>query len=138
MGRKLTPQSFHATLRDFIHDGTRLLVRHIPVLLVKLRRLAELIESLDGYRFFGSSLLIIYDGLDSTRPVDVRIIDFAHCVTRTEMQENLADMRWPPENPDDPDHGYLLGLRTLIDSCERIYAEYQQSQSSSSSSSSSS
>ncbi|KAI8142085.1 hypothetical protein BJV82DRAFT_475414, partial [Fennellomyces sp. T-0311] len=62
VGRNLTPQSFHETLHYFLHDGNTLLAQHIPALLRKLRRLALLIRSLPGYRFFGSSLLIIYDG----------------------------------------------------------------------------
>ncbi|KAI9489029.1 hypothetical protein BDB00DRAFT_845324 [Zychaea mexicana] len=122
VGRNLTPQSFYETLRYFLHDGQRLLTRHIPALLRKLRRLVLLIQSLPGYRFFGSSLLIIYDGMDPSCPMDLRIIDFAHCVTLKEMQTSINDMSWPPESPDGPDRGYLLGLQTLIHAFEQMYS----------------
>ncbi|KAI7850653.1 hypothetical protein BDC45DRAFT_487781 [Circinella umbellata] len=124
IGRKLTPTKFHETLHYYLHDGQQLLIQHIPVLLQKLRRLALLIRSLPGYRFFGSSLLIIYDGLNPSCPIDLRIIDFAHCVTLKEMQTRVHEMSWPPEYPEDPDHGYLLGLQTLIDSFEQMYHSY--------------
>ncbi|KAG2224133.1 hypothetical protein INT45_000148 [Circinella minor] len=124
IGRKLTPTKFHETLHYYLHDGQHLLIQHIPVLLQKLRRLALLIRSLPGYRFFGSSLLIIYDGLNPSCPIDLRIIDFAHCVTLKEMQTRIHEMSWPPEYPEDPDHGYLLGLQTLIDSFEQMYHSY--------------
>lgn len=124
VGRTLTPALFQETLYSFIHDGSRVLFEFIPDLITKLRQLSVLIESLHGYRFYGSSLLIIYEGADveNRPPIDVRIIDFARCVTRHEMQDNLTDMTCPPDDPDEPDHGYILGLKTLIDAFERIYA----------------
>ncbi|ORZ02259.1 hypothetical protein BCR43DRAFT_449008 [Syncephalastrum racemosum] len=131
-GRKLTPTSFRDTLYDFLHDGSRLWLHHIPPLLDKLKQLALLIQKLRGYRFFGSSLLLIYDGLDPSVPIDVRIVDFAHCVTQREMQENLADMTCPPSRPTECDHGYLLGLDTLIDTFDHIYSSASASASSSS------
>lgn len=131
-GRKLTPTSFRDTLYDFLHDGSRLWRHHIPPLLDKLKQLALLIQKLRGYRFFGSSLLLIYDGLDPSVPIDVRIVDFAHCVTQREMQENLADMTCPPSRPTECDHGYLLGLDTLIDTFDHIYTSSASSSSSSS------
>lgn len=74
-----------------------------------------------GYRFFGSSLLIIYDGCDTRKPIDVRLIDFAKCVTRTEMTEQAHDMTFPPEQSvDQPDLGYIHGLHTLIETFQTI------------------
>ncbi|KAG0163332.1 hypothetical protein DFQ28_002221 [Apophysomyces sp. BC1034] len=125
VGRTLTPTLFQETLYNFIHDGNRVLFEFIPDLITKLRQLSELILSLHGYRFFGSSLLIIYEGAkeEERPPIDIRIVDFARCVTRHEMQQNLTDMTCPPDDPDEPDHGYIQGLKTLIDSFERIYAD---------------
>ncbi|KAL0080385.1 hypothetical protein J3Q64DRAFT_1759762 [Phycomyces blakesleeanus] len=151
VGRSLTPQSFYDTLVGFCSDGDQVLAHLIPDLVEKLRRLSELIASLPGYRFYGSSLLILYDGDNeikgNTSPdtvtvtghtttttaaaatttkkacVDVRIIDFAHCVTQREMQDNPSFVICPPQHPDEPDLGYLLGLSTLIRSFERIYRE---------------
>ncbi|KAI9318967.1 hypothetical protein BX666DRAFT_1854089 [Dichotomocladium elegans] len=113
-GRNMSSADFSEALYSYLHNGYRLQREHIPLLLHKLRRLESLILSLPGYRFFGSSLLIIYDGLDRSCPIDVRIIDFAHSMTPGEMQERSALMTYPPEHPDKPDQGYLLGLQTLI------------------------
>ncbi|KAF7331862.1 Kinase [Mycena kentingensis (nom. inval.)] len=62
MGRDLRPEGFPSTLASFLHDGERLLVYHIPILLQKLYGLARIIHRLKGYRFYGCSLLLIYDG----------------------------------------------------------------------------
>lgn len=41
---------------------------------------------MDNYRFYTSSLLIIYDGNPTShRNIDIRIIDFAHSVTPNEI-----------------------------------------------------
>ncbi|KAG9038570.1 hypothetical protein FRB95_000791 [Tulasnella sp. JGI-2019a] len=61
-GRDIRTEEFPAVLSSFLHDGENLLVYHIPVLLQKLYGLARLIYRLKGYRFYGCSLLFIYDG----------------------------------------------------------------------------
>ncbi|KAI9249203.1 hypothetical protein BDA99DRAFT_411067, partial [Phascolomyces articulosus] len=62
VGRQLDTDEFRDTLHSFLFDGTRLLVEYIPDLISKLWKLERVIKSMHGYRFFGSSLLIIYDG----------------------------------------------------------------------------
>jgi inositol-hexakisphosphate kinase len=49
-------------LASFLHDGERLLAYQIPPLLQKIYALARIISRLKGYRFYGCSLLLIYDG----------------------------------------------------------------------------
>lgn len=49
-------------LASFLHDGEGLLVYHIPVILRKIYALARIVNRLKGYRFYGCSLLMIYDG----------------------------------------------------------------------------
>jgi len=61
-GRDIRTDEFPSVLSSFFNDGERLLVYHIPVLLLKLYALARLINRLKGYRFYGCSLLFIYDG----------------------------------------------------------------------------
>ncbi|KAI7863633.1 hypothetical protein BDF14DRAFT_1841741 [Spinellus fusiger] len=124
VGRSLNPTSFYNTLYTFCHDGNQILIHLLPCLIAKLRRLSELIGSLHGYRFYGSSLLIVYEGDTANhreQSVDVRIIDFAHCWTQCDRQD--SSFTCPPDQPNAPDHGYLLGLTTLIDAFERIYTE---------------
>ncbi|KAF7301517.1 Kinase [Mycena indigotica] len=62
MGRDVRPEQFADVLASFLHDGERLLAYHIPILLQKLYGLARILHRLKGYRFYGCSLLLIYDG----------------------------------------------------------------------------
>ncbi|KAF7313573.1 Kinase [Mycena chlorophos] len=62
MGRDVRPENFPDVLTSFLHDGERLLSYHIPILLQKLYGLARIIYRLKSYRFYGCSLLLIYDG----------------------------------------------------------------------------
>lgn len=113
-------KSFQDALFYFLHDGTRLLVELIPNFIEKLYQLYHLVECLPGYRFYGSSLLILYDGEAEEQHLDVKLIDFARCVTRHEICDNLNLMTCPPELPMDPDHGYLIGIQSIIQSLENI------------------
>ncbi|KAJ4471579.1 SAICAR synthase-like protein [Lentinula aciculospora] len=67
IGREIRPEDFPAKLALFLHDGDRLLAYQIPVLLQKLYGLARIISRLKGYRFYGCSLLFIYDGDHETQ-----------------------------------------------------------------------
>jgi hypothetical protein len=62
MGREVRSEDFSSVLASFLYDGERLLAYQIPVLLQKLYGLARIINRLEGYRFYGCSLLFIYDG----------------------------------------------------------------------------
>jgi inositol-hexakisphosphate kinase len=61
-GREIKTSDFHRVLAHFLHDGNRLLVDHIPSIIQKLHNLAAIMLTLDGFRFYGCSLLLIYDG----------------------------------------------------------------------------
>ncbi|KAI0332499.1 SAICAR synthase-like protein [Cubamyces sp. BRFM 1775] len=61
-GREVRPEDFPGVLQSFLHDGERLLVYQIPVILRKVYALARIVNRLKGYRFYGCSLLMIYDG----------------------------------------------------------------------------
>lgn len=52
-------------MAGFFHDGEHLLAYHIPLILRKLSALASIIYRLEGFRFYGCSLLFIYDGARS-------------------------------------------------------------------------
>lgn len=111
-GRVLTPESFRETVHHFLLNGIDLWV---PILIKKLKALYTEIEKMAGYRFYGSSLLIVYDALNMT-DISMKLIDFTHCITRTEMEENQDKMTYPPEMGSAyPDDGFLQGLNTIID-----------------------
>ncbi|KAG1173795.1 hypothetical protein G6F70_002266 [Rhizopus microsporus] len=120
-GRTLTPYTFRDTLQAYLDNGQGCQIQHIPVIIRKLRRLARIVKTMADYRFYASSLLMIYDGdPTSSRKVDVRIIDFANCVTVDEVKYHYKEFTYPPRNKG-PDNGYLLGLKTLALCFEWIY-----------------
>lgn len=176
-GRKLTKETLPFTLREFVFNGSEVVLSLIPTLQMKLRDLARIIKGLHGYRFYGSSLLIYYDGdstsvssplatnstsynnTEASRPseaesgchqtdgpastmtamttttttsgqqnattpsrhlleryqdrsrTDLKVIDFAHCTSGI-YEECMPP--YPPMHPDEPDKGYLLGLKNLM------------------------
>lgn len=61
-GREIPPSGFGSVLKSFLSDGDQLLVHQIPILLQKLYALTRIVNRLKGYRFYGCSLLLIYDG----------------------------------------------------------------------------
>lgn len=61
-GREIKKDDFASVLASFLYDGERLLVHQIPILLSKIYSLAKIINRLKGYRFYGCSVLLIYDG----------------------------------------------------------------------------
>ncbi|KAL0081097.1 inositol polyphosphate kinase-domain-containing protein [Phycomyces blakesleeanus] len=125
-GRNLNPHTFCDSLCSFLDNGQGCQIHHIPILVRKLHVLSRVIRSLEGYRFYASSLLIIYDGdSQSQRKIDVRIIDFARCLTSLDQQTNRKDFKYPPANGGaGPDVGYLLGLQTLIKCFKHIYRRH--------------
>lgn len=123
IGRKINSSNFTHSLLGFLDDGTRHQTHHIPLLLKKLTRLYEIISSLPNCRFYSSSLLIIYDGGDPSREIQVKMIDFANCITNAGDPVALADATFPPTTIG-PDCGYLLGLETLVSKFEEILKMY--------------
>ncbi|KAF5001835.1 hypothetical protein FGRMN_810 [Fusarium graminum] len=141
-GRKLKAgDEFQGALTKFLYNGVDLhsVLRHIPVVLKKLGQLEQIVSKLDGYRFYAASLLMFYDGdtsedddyetmyesttdcatdteetsrkkTRSKREIDFKIADFANSVTPF---DKIDDKPCPPQHPDQPDGGFLKGLRSL-------------------------
>lgn len=61
-GRDVKADQFTAVLERFFHNGYQVLIQHVPVMVDKLHQLARHVCKLKGYRFYASSLLLIYDG----------------------------------------------------------------------------
>lgn len=145
-GRNLKAgREFQDALTRFLYDGVSYasVSRRIPVVLEKITKLEKMIWKLPGYRFYASSLLMLYDGdlsdesqdeigknghdtqLKRTYPatsnVHLKIVDFANCVT---AEDELPDtVPCPPSDPNGIDKGYLRGLRSLRMYFERIWKE---------------
>lgn len=110
-------QQFLACLRKFLYDGRTeySILRHIPKILSRIKELETIIAKLRGYRMYGSSLLLMYDGNPGpgdSGEISVRIIDFAQCVTAEDPLPKGV-VTYPPQHRNAPDRGYLRGLRTL-------------------------
>jgi len=74
--------------------------------LPELYKIQEYFESQHDLRFYSSSLLFLFEGLDNGDiKVGVRMIDFAHV---HEIQDKGKD------------EGYLIGIRNLIKSFEEL------------------
>ncbi|XP_068576145.1 inositol hexakisphosphate kinase 2-like isoform X2 [Cebidichthys violaceus] len=61
-GRRLTVLGFKEALFQFFHSGRRLRSELFSSVLRRLRELQAALETCESYRFYSSSLLIIYDG----------------------------------------------------------------------------
>ncbi|XP_054640776.1 inositol hexakisphosphate kinase 2-like [Dunckerocampus dactyliophorus] len=61
-GRKLTLADFKEALLQFFHSGRRLRHELLSPVLCRLRDMQAALEACESYRFYSSSLLIIYDG----------------------------------------------------------------------------
>ncbi|KAG8187650.1 hypothetical protein JTE90_005503 [Oedothorax gibbosus] len=65
-GRSLTVDGFQQAFFNFLHDGVKLRRNVVSALLEKLRKLHSAIRNLNTFRFFTSSLLIIYNGSEAS------------------------------------------------------------------------
>ncbi|KAI9006663.1 hypothetical protein CLU79DRAFT_712451 [Phycomyces nitens] len=122
-GRTLTANQFRESLERYFDNGHGCQVDHIPSVIRRLIALAEIVKQLVDYRFYASSLLMIYDGQNLQRPMDLRIIDFAKCVSAEDVRLHSQEFTFPPRHKG-PDNGYLLGLKTLVVCFEMIYNEH--------------
>lgn len=132
-------REFQDILASFFFNGVdhKAARQFIPVALEKINELEQMVRSLPGYRFYGSSLYIIYDGdpdkkhrsrhdksqesqLDTPK-ILFKIIDFANCVTAETT--NIETVICPPAHKHDIDRGYLRGLRSLTMYFRRIWKE---------------
>ncbi|GEQ67118.1 hypothetical protein JCM33374_g781 [Metschnikowia sp. JCM 33374] len=123
-GRKLkSGMPFAKTLAKFLFDGISVasIVQKIPTIIKQLEDLYLSFQDLKGYRMYGSSILLMYDGaaqsLESN--IKVHIIDFAQSVICDDT--NTGIYRKPPVHPYLPDMGYLRGLRSLIYYYKQIF-----------------
>ncbi|KAJ3187828.1 hypothetical protein HDU85_006221 [Gaertneriomyces sp. JEL0708] len=62
VGRRINMSNFKPSLLSFLDNGERYMVGYIPKMLQKLRNLHDVVSTLSTYRFYASSLLIVYDG----------------------------------------------------------------------------
>lgn len=108
-GLKMTEDEFDRAIINFFFDGAHFRKEIIKPILHRLQQFYECVLAQDTFRFYSSSLLIMYDGrqLPGDASVDVRAIDFAHTTYQYSPHKHDIDHAGP-------DTGYLQGLKTLI------------------------
>ncbi|CAD5111679.1 DgyrCDS965 [Dimorphilus gyrociliatus] len=83
------------------------------ILVERLKTLRKIILKMDGWRFFSSSLLIIYEGFEaSTSRIDIKMIDFTRSTNGKFLDDRIVH--------NGPDDGYILGINTLINIFENL------------------
>ena len=125
-GRELNEDGFVIAIHEFLSDGLHIRWELAEYALNIIRDLKDQIKALDGWRFYASSLLLIYEGnnsvdnssidqINNDEKIKVKMIDFANCSTPEQRSRDFSegiDISYPPKH-DGPDHGYLRGLETL-------------------------
>jgi len=115
-GRDVRTEDFPSVLSNFFCDGQDLLVYHIPIILHKLYALAGIISRLNGYRFYGCSLLFIYDGDHETQDAYRRSLAEGSPVARLSNRGDSVDRRPSVSNIND-------GARPLQHTLRRALSE---------------
>lgn len=114
-GRKLhSGLPFAKTLAKFLYDGMSAfsIICKIPHIIKQLEALIEIFSKLVGYRMYGLSVLLMYDGAGpEDTEVRANIIDFAQSVLGDET--SIQSYRKPPMLSGKPDMGYLRGLKSI-------------------------
>ncbi|TYZ61603.1 hypothetical protein PybrP1_008382 [[Pythium] brassicae (nom. inval.)] len=100
-GRKLAAADIQPALETYLSNGSALRYDVLAPILTKVQALKRVLEQTRGLRFWGASLLVIYEGdtRQSAPREGVYLIDFAHC----QMSPAL----------DSPDDGLVLGLANI-------------------------
>lgn len=141
-GRDLSVDGFRDAIKTFLYNGERSRLDVIDPYLKQLGELLSVIEDQSSYRFYNTSLLLIYEGeecentegnighddcsstvKDSHANVCIRMIDFAHAHYNNQSNS--------PELHNVPDNGYLFGLRSVIRILKETLEELQTEQPSS-------
>lgn len=137
-GRKLSVQGFKEALYQFFHNGKYLRRELFEPVLKKLTELKSVLEKQESYRFYSSSLLIIYDGKElqdvvvDSDPEDIEGLSeessdesahaYAYKPTISSVDVRMIDFahttcRYYGEDSvvhEGQDTGYVFGLQNLI------------------------
>jgi hypothetical protein len=121
-GRSVTPEQVLTAVAKFFFDGKSLLVSIIQSTLSQLKKILVWMEQQHEFRFYCSSILIVYDHSargktcmgDSNRDVKVKMIDFAHVVSVSSEDPNYRDI----------DNGYITGLSNLMNFLDELLRQF--------------
>ncbi|XP_018494373.1 inositol hexakisphosphate kinase 1 [Galendromus occidentalis] len=147
-GRRLDDQGFRNSLYQFFHNGFQLRTDVIDLIAERLVKLRKAIEKQNSFRFYSSSLLIIYEGCEDLEdglsdPEDAEegemmedVMDFASCsgdVDDSSMDSSLdsapsshlkSGRRWSTKPSHRELHGPQVDVR-VIDFAHTTYEGYE-------------
>lgn len=152
-GRSLSIEGFGQALYEFLHNGRYLRKDLFDAILQKLRSLKGVLEKQASYRFYSSSLLIIYDGKE--KKLELRQ-NSAETLSQGNLQDSISSLPSSSSSMsntenlpnidlrmidfahstykgfrddltvhDGPDRGYIFGLENLINILEKIQLQNQ-------------
>lgn len=104
-GRKLSLPGFKQALFQFFHNGRRLRHELLSPVLLRLQEMQAALEACESYRFYSSSLLIIYDGDPHHMPTHRRTEDGLSEEEEEEDDEGESEelLQENEDNDDDDD-----------------------------------
>ena len=113
-GRRLTNLNAGQGLMNFFFNGHSIRIDAIRNIKPKLQNMLTWFENQNIYRFYGHSVLLIYEGVIEENDLgvpksvaDVKLIDFAHCY-KSNPEENRKDF------------GSIKGLKSILKVLESI------------------
>eukprot|EP00041_Stephanoeca_diplocostata_P030303 m.914820 g.914820 ORF g.914820 m.914820 type:complete len:1562 (-) comp23731_c0_seq1:248-4933(-) len=135
-GKLLKQDTFHEALQQFFDSGSGLRTQEMHAMEQRLDKLYTALSRIEGFRFYSSSLLLIYDAAPHHTRVDVRLIDFARVQTPPTLAETagLPPDVVPPDagngsRYEGKDEGALFGIRNLARIMATTRLEAQRSSS---------
>ncbi|XP_029103640.1 inositol hexakisphosphate kinase 1 isoform X2 [Scleropages formosus] len=107
-GRGLSIEGFRHALYQFMHNGTQLRRDLLEPMLGKLRSLKAVLEKQASYRFYSSSLLIIYEGKEPEAESWQNAGDAPGNIDPTQVAPPSADCAIPRQEPTLPSERWNL------------------------------
>ena len=107
-GYSLTEASFYQIFDLFLHDGTSFQLNLAFSFKKKVQELKRVFERQNMFRFYGSSLLFLYEISDRGVQFDLKMIDFAHVWPIQDSASQYAR-----------DGSYLVGLETIENALDK-------------------
>ncbi|EDO40953.1 predicted protein [Nematostella vectensis] len=144
-GLKLTEEGFKRELVSFLNNGQRLRLELIEPLVQRLRRLYKVLDKQHSYRFYSSSLLLMYEGDEAIGHYERENStheksEEENSLSRSNSTASFKNLRhtkvdvrmidfahttWG-NTRSGPDKGYLFGIENLIRLLEEIMSSYME------------